>query len=185
MVDKREIVESIDSYLGEKERDILKTIDKDTLKLFIQQRIKLETSYIVKGSRKLLEQFRAYYLAISNKGVTRLKYGSYMLTEYASQLSNSDMANDLVVDELLFLYAHKNDIDLGNSETWLAKTIVNSIANRNRKNYATIILSERNLPLIEPSGEAKVIDLTLYSKTRAVNNFKSKAIQTSFNSGLY
>ena len=166
MVDKREVTESIDSYLGEEEKAVLRTLSKSTLKLFLSKRIQLGKSYIVRGTPEILKQFKAFYLVSCNKGTIRFKFGSYMMSEYASTLTNGDPNGDLVVDELLFLYAHKNDIDLGNSETWLAKTIVNSVANRNRKGYATVLLTERDLPLIKQSGELEYINLA----TQAIEN---------------
>ena len=173
MVDKREVTESIDSYLGEEEKAVLRTLSKNTLKLFLSKRIQLGKSYIVRGTPEILKQFKAFYLVSCNKGTTRFKFGSYMMSEYASTLTNGDPNGDLVVDELLFLYAHKNDIDLGNSETWLAKTIVNSVANRNRKGYATVLLTERDLPLIKQSGELEYINLT----TKAIENRNSNTVK--------
>lgn len=161
MIDKKEATESIDSYLGEKEKEVLKTLDKNTLKLFISKKIKPYTSYYVRGTEKLLRQFKAYYLVCCNKEEERLKYGLQMLTERVKLLSGYDLTDNIGVDEILFIYAHKNDMDLGNSETWLAKTIINDVANRNRKGYVTIILSERDLDLVKASGELVPINLSV------------------------
>jgi len=187
MVNKQEVNESIDSYLGETEKNILKTIDKNTLKFFLSKKIKLGVSYIIKGSPEKLKQFKAFYLALCNKGATRLKYGSYMISEYASELTNPELAGDLVVDELMFLYSHKNDIDLGNSETWLAKTIINFVANRNRKGYTTIILTERNLPMIKDSNELNYISLKDLCNANNIKNTitKDNSVKVTKSSSFY
>lgn len=62
MVDKREVTESIDSYLGEEEKAVLRTLSKNTLKLFLSKRIQLGKSYIVRGTPEILKQFKAFYL---------------------------------------------------------------------------------------------------------------------------
>ena len=128
VVNKKEIEDSIDVYLGQ-QKEVLKTIDFPTLKMFIKAKIELNTSYFVKGDYKILNQFRAYYLANSAKGKERLKYGSKMISEYASILS-SDNKDDLGVDEVLFIYAHKDNVDIGNTDNWLNQTILNEIVNR-------------------------------------------------------
>ena len=159
MINRKEAKESIDSYLGEKEKSVLRTIDKETLKLFKNKHIIPNTSYYVRGFKAILEQFKAYYLVNCLKEEIRPKYGLHMITEWASLLSSTSM-DDYGADDVLFLYAHKNDIDIGKSEEWLAKTIINDVANRNRKGYATVILTERDLPLIKTCGELTPITLS-------------------------
>ena len=180
MLDKQEAIESIDSFLGEKEIEVLKTLTPDILRMFMSKKIRLDTSYYIRGTRKLLTQFKAFYLASCLKGVVRPKYSLQMITERASLLCNGS-TDDIVVDEVLFLYAHKNDIDLGNSETWLAKTIVNDVANRNRKGYVTIILSERDLEGIKASGELKFIRLTGSKKVRNTDGTSISRDSAKFN----
>jgi len=164
MIDKRDVQESIDSYLGDSEIQILKTIDKRTLALFLSKKVQLNTSYFVRGTEKLLNQFKAYYLVLSNKESIRLKHGKYMISEYAQHLTQQTLDDDIGVEELLFLYSHDNESKLGNSELWLTTTIINEVANRTRKGYTTIILSERSIPDIEKSKEVKVINLLSNNK---------------------
>ena len=174
VVNKKEIEESIDVYLGEQQKEILKTIDFKTLKMFIKAGIKLGTSYFVKGEPQILNQFRAFYLANSTKGKERLKYGSKMIYEYAELLSTPGGKDDIGVDEVLFIYAHKDNIDIGNTDNWLNKTILNEVAHRNLKGYVTIILSERSIEFLEKSGQFTV--LNFLTKTYKLN--KSEAINS-------
>lgn len=152
MLDKQEAKESIDSYLGEKEKEVLKTLTPSVLKLFMSKRIKLDKSYYVRGNRDLLSKFKAFYLASCLKEVNRPKYSMQMISDRAQILSGGAI-EELGADEVLFLYAHKVGKDLGKSEEWLAKTIINDIANRNRKGYVTIVLTERSIELIQDCGE--------------------------------
>ena len=173
MVNKREVQESIDSYLGDSEKIILKTIDKKTLALFLSKKIKLNTSYFVKGNEKLLKQFKAFYLVLRNKDSVRLKHGKYMLSEYVrNYLSITTPSNidDIEVEELLFLYAHENGSGTDKLDAWMSKAIINEISNRNRKDYTTIILSERSIPEIEKSKEVEVINLFPKSKNGVIQS---------------
>lgn len=164
MIDKREVAESIDSYLGEREKEVLKTLTPSILKSFMQLRIKLNTSYYVYGTRTLLAQFKAFYLASCLKEVARPKYGMQMITDRAQMLFE-DSPEDLGADEVLFLYAHSNNVSTGKSEEWLARTIINDVANRNRKGYTTIILTERELPEIKRCGELIPVSLSSSKKS--------------------
>jgi len=159
MINRKEAKESIDSYLGEKEKSVLRTVDRETLELFKSKNVLPNKSYYVRGSKRILEQFKSYYLVNCLKEEIRPKYGLHMITEWASLLSSTSM-DDYGADDVLFLYAHKNDIDIGKSEEWLAKTIINDVANRNRKGYATVILTERDLPLVKACGELTPITLS-------------------------
>lgn len=176
MLNEKEAKESIDSYLGEKEKEVLKTLSPATLKLFMSKRIKLGTSYYVRGTRELLSQFKAFYLVTCLKEVTRPKYSMQMISDRAQMLSG-DSTEELGADEVLFLYAHKNVKGMGRSEEWLAKTIINDAANRNRKGYATIILTERDLKEIKECGE--FIPISLLTK----NNRTSTKEETSTETG--
>lgn len=158
VVNKKEIEESIDVYLGEHQKEVLKTIDFQTLKLFIKADIRLNTSYFILGNNKILNQFRAYYLANSAKGKERLKHGSKMISEYASMISSPDGRDDIGVDDVLFIYAHKDNVDIGNTDNWLNQTILNEVVNRKIKGYVTIILSERHIPYLEDSGQLEVLN---------------------------
>lgn len=167
MIDKQEAKESIDSYLGEKEKEVLRTLTPSVLKLFMSKRIKLDKSYYVRGSRDLLNKFKAFYLATCLKEVNRPKYSLQMISDRAQILSGGAI-EELGADEVLFLYAHKVGKDIGKSEEWLAKTIINDIANRNRKGYVTIVLSERSIELIKDCGE--LIPIFLNPKQVTANN---------------
>lgn len=160
MLDKQEAKESIDSYLGEKEKAILATLTPPVLKLFMSKKIKLDKSYYVKGTRSLLNKFKAFYLATCLKETNRPKYSLQMISDRAQMLSGGAV-EELGADEVLFLYAHKVGKDLGKSEEWLAKTIINDVANRNRKGYVTIVLTERDIDLIRDCGELTPIYLRL------------------------
>lgn len=187
VVNRKEIVESIDAYLGEQQKEILKTIDFKTLKMFIKAKIKLGVSYIVKGDNKILTQFKAFYLANSAKGKERLKYGSKMISDYASILS-SDSKDDLGVDDVLFIYAHRDNIDIGNTDNWLNQTVLNEVVNRKIKGYVTIILSERSIPFLEESKQFEVLNfgIVMYrlKKAEAIQNVQQAQIREgSSNSG--
>ena len=173
VVNKKEIEESIDVYLGEQQKEILKTIDFQTLKMFIKAKIKLGVSYIVKGDNKVLNQFRAYYLANSTKGKERLKYGSKMISEYAEMLTTPEGREDLGVDDVVFIYAHKENPDIGKQDIWLNQTVLNEAINRKLKGYVTIILSERQIPDLEQSGQFEVLNFgakTYKLKTEEIIN---------------
>lgn len=169
MLDKQEAKESIDSYLGEKEKGVLRTLTPPVLKLFMSKRIKLDVSYYVRGNRDLLSKFKAFYLATCLKETNRPKYSMQMISDRAQMLS-SGSTEELGADEVLFLYAHKVGKDIGKSEEWLAKTIINDVANRNRKGYVTVILSERNLDLIQECGE--LVTISLNTKKLGINKVK-------------
>lgn len=175
VVNRKEIIESLDVYLGEQQKEVLKTIDFQTLKMFIKANIELGVSYIVKGNSKVLNQFRAYYIANSAKGKERLKYGSKMISEYASMLASPDSRDDIGVDEVLFIYAHKDNVDIGNTDNWLNQTILNEIVNRKIKGYTTIILSERPIPYLEGSDQLKVLNFGM----KAYKLKKTETIQST------
>lgn len=176
VVNKKEIQESIDVYLGDKQKEVLKTIDFQTLKMFIKANIELGTSYIVKGEPKILNQFKAYYLANSAKGKERLKHGTRMISEYANLLCSDESKEDIGVDDVLFIYAHKDNIDIGRTNEWLNQTILNDVVNRKLKGYVTIILSERPIDFLEKSGQLKVINFLTkvykLNKAEAVNSVR-------------
>ncbi len=158
MTNQEEIMESIDSYLGESEIATLKTITKDKLKTFYKKGIKLGKSYFVKGDQETLKQFKAFYLVLVNKESNRMKYSYRMLTEYLRTLGEGSI-DDIVVDELLFLYSHANELyKTEASVAWVTATILNEVANRNRKQLVTIILSEKGMPELENSSELDVIN---------------------------
>ena len=64
-----------------------------------------------------------------------------------------------VDQDLIFLYKNNHEYSFGNSETWLAETTRNKIANRNREGLVTVVLSEIRMPVLEESGELEVINL--------------------------
>jgi hypothetical protein len=175
MLNKEEAKESIDSYLGDKEKEVLKTLTPSTLRLFMSKKIQLDKSYYILGTQTLLKQFKAFYLVNCLKETNRPKYSMQMISDRAQMLSGG-ATEDLGADEVLFLYAHKVGKDIGKTEEWLAKTIVSDVANRNRKGYVTIILTERRIDLIKECGE--VIPVVLNLKTK---NLKIKS--TSENHG--
>lgn len=167
MLNKEEAIDSIDSYLGDSEKSVLRTLTANTLKLFMKQRIQLNTSYYVRGNEETLKQFKAYYLACCLKQKERLKYGMQMISEHASLLA-SDSAEDIGVEDILFLYVHKNESGIGKTEEWIIATTLNEVSNRNRKGYTTIILSERPIDQFKDSDELKYINLGVKDKSKKV-----------------
>ena len=166
MVDKKEVTESIDSYLGEREKEVLKTLTLPTIKMFIKKKVRLNTSYYVYGSRKRLAQFKAFYLLSCLKEPARPKYSLQMISERVKSLFN-DSPDDIGVDDILFIYVHKNDTGYGKTDDWVTSTIINDVANRNRKGYVTIVLSERPLPELANCGELKPVYLDTVTVKRA------------------
>lgn len=158
MLNKEEAKESIDSYLGEKEKEVLKTLTPSTLKLFMKKQVKPGISYYVRGSKKLLEQFKAYYLAICMKEENRPKYSVQMLTERVNLLM-ATAVSELVVDDVLFIYVHEHETGTEKMENWVSASIINDATNRNRKGLVTIILSEREMKDIKKCGEFTAVYL--------------------------
>ena len=148
-------------YLGEENWDLIKKTSEKELNLFKKHAIDLSTSYIVIGNADILNKYRAFYLTRCVKN--RPLYMQCSMHKYAEELT-SDTKDEygLNIDQdLIFLYLHKYNIStLGNSEKWLMETTLNRVADRNREGLVTIILSEVRAPLLESSGELKVINLS-------------------------
>lgn len=189
MINQEEIMESIDSYLGESEIETLKTITKEKLKTFLKKKVKLNTSYFIKGDQETLKQFKAFYLVLVNKGSNRMKYSYRMLTEYLRTLGEGTV-DDIVVDELLFLYSHDNEsYRTEASVAWVTSTILNEVANRNRKQLITILLSEKSIPELESSSEFELInfytDKNEEKRAKALKKSTVNSIQEVNNNDKY
>ena len=61
--------------------------------------------------------------------------------------------------DLLFLYLHGEASGIGGADAWMATSALDKITNRKRKGMVTVVLSERDLPVLENSKEIKVINL--------------------------
>ena len=148
-------------YLGHDNWESLKKTTDSELSLFQKYPVDLNKSYIVYGTRDLLNKFKAFYLTRCLK--TRPLYMQCFVTDYANELTTGtkDEYGLNVDQDLVFLYIHKHSIStLGRSETWLTETILNKVASRNRDGLVTIILSEIKAPSLEDTVELGVINLS-------------------------
>ena len=159
-VTKEEIIESFECYLGEKN---LKNLRKITLKereLYEKLLPSIGNAYFVKGKGSSLKKFKAYFLARCL--AKRYESATFMLKDYVTGLTeknDDELFTAGVEKELLFLYLHREVSGWGNTDNWLASTTIDKVANRKRKGLKTVILSERDFPLLETSKELKVINI--------------------------
>ena len=157
-ISKADSDESIASYLGEDNLKYLQSITKEEYNLFTSLNINTRRSYFVKGTLKVLKKFRAYFIALC--AIQRYSYSTVMLKEYVVGLADKDDdITSMGVEELLFMYLHRESSGVGGTDAWIGATAVDRIANRKRKGLVTVVLSERSFPPIESSKEVKVIDL--------------------------
>lgn len=129
--------------------------DKNAWNYFKSLNIDYKKTYLVFCTDyERLRQFATFYLV--------LKYARFQtvnMYDFASDLC--DNREDLFEKEVMILFNHKHEINLGNTENWLLTTILNKVATRNREGYRTLLLTERRLPTMEKSGEFNCIDLNL------------------------
>ena len=171
-VSKEDKDESISIYLGEENLKYLQSITSVEYKKFKSLNLNPTESYFVKGSRKILQKFKAFFIAIC--AYERYSYSTFMLRDYVEGLAEKEDDLSFLAGaerELLFLYLHGESSGTGNTETWLASITVDKIANRKRKGLVTVILSERSFPIIESSEDVIVINLenTKISKSRSLS----------------
>ena len=118
-----------------------------------------------------------------------MKYSYRMLTEYLRTLGEGTV-DDIVVDELLFLYSHDNEsYRTDASVAWVTSTILNEVANRNRKQLITILLSEKSIPELESSSEFELInfytDKNEEKRAKALKKSTVNSIQEVNNNDKY
>lgn len=162
-VTAEELKDSFHRYLGEKNREALSQMKlkmKETFDKLLPLDKPIEGAYFVKGTQSALLKFKAYFVSRCFK--KRYEYATFMLKEYVEGLTeNND--NELFVSgrekEVLFLYLHGSTSGSGGTNNWIASTTIDKTVNRKRKGQTTVILSEKNFPLIEDSKEIRVIDL--------------------------
>lgn len=176
VVTKEEVLESLRQYLGEKNREVLNTISPKKRGIFNDSLpVVNEKAYFVKGSEKLLNQFKAFFIAKCAQ--KRYEYATFMLKDYVEGLAEKN-DNELFVagseKELLFLYLHGEASGTGETDKWMATSTLDKMANRKRKGFITVVLSERDLPIIEGSKEVRIINLGGAQKALDVES----AIQT-------
>ena len=170
-VTKEDKDESISIYLGEENLEILKSITPAEYKKFKSFNLEpSNSSYYVKGNRESLLKFKAFFIALC--AYERYSYSTFMLKDYIEGLAekNDDLSFLAGAErELLFLYLHGESSGTGNSEVWLASATVDKIANRKRNGLVTVVLSERNFPIIEASEDLEVINLTTVKVSKSRN----------------
>lgn len=162
-------------YLGQTNWEYLKKTSDGELALFQKAHIDLSQSYIVYGSKDLLNKFKAFYLTRCLK--TRPLYMQCFVDEYAGSLMNNtkDEYGLNVDQDLVFLYIHEYSVsELGRSEAWLTGTILNKVASRNREGLVTIILSEVRVPSLAESSELKIINLSGVATKESIRSALSK-----------
>lgn len=190
VITKKDRDESIELYMGEDNIKHLKSMTEKELTLFKSFKIDVTKSYLVKGSENLLWKFKAFFTA--HCAYERLSYATFMLKEYASLLQNSSTDEAFLASserELLFLYLHSGQSGVGNTEEWMCSTILDRVANRNRKGLITIILSERNIPLLEKAkSEFDVINLggasVIKKLEEAAKSFKTAEAKKNGETGV-
>lgn len=153
------------SYLEGYYKDFLNLIkDKESVEYFKSLNIDYKKTYLIYCTNYLrLRQFATFYLI--------LKYARFQtvnMYDFASDLC--DNREDLFEKEVMILFNHKHEVNVGNTENWLLTTILNKVATRNREGYRTLLLTERKLKSLEDSGEFEVIELSHGKVTYSTNN---------------
>lgn len=174
-VTKKDVSDSIKEYLGEDNLKILKSISQEEYNLFKSFQISPAQSYFVKGTSDKLKKFQAYFVALCSQ--KRYSYSTFMMMDYVSGLSErtDDLTFLMGADkELLFLYLHKESAGIGNTDNWMGTSALDKIANRNRKNLVTMVLSERDFYILERSDELKNINLGEAITTKRVEEAANK-----------
>ena len=181
-VTKDEVIESFRQYLGEKNRELLASTSPKELEIFSSLLPKVEKeAYFIKGKQETINKFKSYFIARCIK--ERYEYATFMLKEYVEGLAekrDSELFLAGSEKELLFLYLHGETSGVGNTNNWIGSNIIDRMVNRKRKGLITVILSEKDFPLIENSEEINVINLGGAQKTaqveEAISNIKAKTI---------
>ena len=138
--------------------------DTELLNYFESLGVNYKETYLVSCSDyKTLRKFTVFYLILKYA-----RYQSYSMYDYASDLCNN--TSELFDKEVVILYNHKHDSNLGNTENWLLTTVLNKVAVRNRDKQRTLLLTERRLPTLENSGEFVCIELSKVSNKVLVTN---------------
>lgn len=159
-ITKEYLENDFDRYVGEKVKKILQRTTLKQMKLFESLVSSTRGAYFVKGSRKMLRRFQAYFIAkCASKAYS---YATFMLKEFVEGYTENSDDDAFVAGrgkDLLFLYLHREAAGTGNTDTWMGKTALDKITNRKRKGLVTVVLSEREFPVLEGSKELKVLDL--------------------------
>ena len=159
-ITKEYLENDFDRYVGEKVKKILQRTTLKQMKLFESLVSNTRGAYFVKGSRKMLRRFQAYFIAkCASKAYS---YATFMLKEFVEGYTENSDDDAFVAGrgkDLLFLYLHREAAGTGNTDTWMGKTVLDKITNRKRKGLVTVVLSEREFPVLEGSKELKVLDL--------------------------
>lgn len=159
-ITKETLEEEFKAYVKE---DNVKVLNKLTVKecdMLESLITSTKGAYFVKGSKKALKRFRAYFIAkcLYNKP----RYATFMMKDYIEGLAEKNDDETFISGsekELLFLHLHGEVSGSGGTDNWIALAAIDRIANRKRKGLTTVVLSERDFPLMEGSKELKVIDL--------------------------
>ena len=159
-VTKETLEEEFKAYVKEENVKILNKLTLKECEILESLITSTKGSYFVKGSRKSLKRFRAYFIAkcLFNKP----RYATFMLKDYIEGLAEKNDDETFLAGserELLFLHIHRESSGVGNTDSWMALATIDKVANRKRKGLTTVVLSEREFPLMEGSKEFKVIDL--------------------------
>lgn len=159
-ITKETLEEEFKAYVKESNVKILNKLTTKECDILESLITSTKGAYFVKGSRKSLKRFRAYFIAkcLFNKP----RYATFMLKEYIEGLSEKNDDETFISGsekELLFLHLHGEASGTGGTDNWIALATIDRVANRKRKGLTTVILSERDFPLMEGSKEFKVIDL--------------------------
>lgn len=168
-IKRGDVNKEIESYLGEDNLKLIKSLTKEELTKFKNYKISPNQSYFVKGNKEKLDKFMAYFL--TKCVYNRPSYMKIMLKEYVEgYLDRHDEGTFLLGadKQLLFLYLHKEVSGIGNTDAWIGTSTLDKVANRNRKGLITVILSERAFDILEESSEFKVIQLGGASTTKSV-----------------
>ena len=148
--------EEATAYMGAERAALLETFTKKDWDDYYKLDLDLDQSYFVRGSKEALDKFTAFYLMRSSYEKPLFAY--YFLSEYIAHVGSVIATQDpdeisFTEKDLLFLYVHDNLLGTGNSEAWVFTAALNKITNRNRLGFRTIVLSERNIGLLNSSSE--------------------------------
>lgn len=171
-----------DRYVGSKVKKVLSKTTLEQMNFFESHLKSIKGAYFVKGSRKLLKKFQAYFIA---RCVTKAySYSTFMLKKFIKELA--DNTNDELFlagasKDVLFLYLHGEVSGIGNTDNWISSTTIDTVANRSRKGLITVVLSEREFPSIENSKEFKVINIGGAEKAKEISEAAAKVLNQNSN----
>lgn len=170
-----EVLDSFYQYLGEKNLKYLRKTKPEEREMFEKLLPSTSKNYFVKGKGSLLKKFKAYFTA--RCFYQRPDIATFMLKEYIEGITENNDDELFVAGsekELVFLYLHGEVSGWGNTDNWIASTTIDKVANRKRRGLKTVILSERDFPLLEETKELKVIDLGGAEKARTAEEIAQK-----------